>query len=83
VADLNLKALRALRSLNGRIWPPVTMDELIEGWNALPALLDLGDAVRELAPVLAILSADNKHPMQPAARRVLAILDTNPTNEGA
>lgn len=51
-----------------------------------PDLLALAEAVRELAPMLAMLSIGcHAIPMPSdiaAARRVLAILDTNPTNAG-
>jgi len=89
--SIDLKALRALLAEEKRLREAIEgdgdRDARFDRWdhahdllmyaavNALPALLDLADAVRELAPVLAILSADNKHPMQPAARRVLAILE--------
>ena len=43
--------------------------------NALPALLDLGDAVRELAPALDLIAANGAPLTREAARRVLAILE--------
>lgn len=92
--SVNVKALRALHetwkgyaAMHGNDVHPDYRRELADALvEAAPDLLALAEAVRELAPFLRRAEVETR-PIptvndRAAARRVLAILDHNPTNEG-
>ena len=83
----DVKALRALLDASRNAKTQTQRDEahfiLADALaDHAPDLLALAEAVRELAPHLTHARYLNEAEAS-AARRVLAILDPNPTNEGA